>query len=115
VHELLADQDARPAQGRAGRQVVRDPFLLTRLIADDLRLYSSVLGDVRWPGLLGWRDSTGATRPGGRMRIDPTTALRHELKGRAFFCCLRACAHEFGRDPARFLRGAPGVPGQESR
>jgi trehalose synthase len=39
---LKHQQDAR-ALGAAGRAVVRERFLLTRLIADELRLYASLL------------------------------------------------------------------------
>jgi trehalose synthase len=113
VRELLADPDARQTQGEAGRRVVRDRFLLTRLIADDLRLYSSALGDRPPVGPRGVAGLDGEPRdPVCGMRIDPATALRQELKGHAFFFCSRACAHEFARDPNRFLRGSPDVAQQ---
>ncbi len=110
VRDLLADPETREAQGQAGRRVVRDRFLLTRLIADDLRLYSSVLGERPLAGPHGAAGLDGEPRdPVCGMGIDPATALRQELQGHVFFFCSRACAHEFTRDPERFLRGAPHV------
>lgn len=41
--ELLADPELRRALGEAGREHVRERFLLTRLLADDLRLYAALL------------------------------------------------------------------------
>jgi trehalose synthase len=108
VRELLGDPDARVAQGEAGRTIVRDRFLLTRLIADDLRLYSSMLGERPLTGPQGLSGLDGEPRdPVCGMRIDPAVALRQERQGRSFFFCSRACAHEFARDPDRFLRGVP--------
>ena len=44
---LLRNPEAGKALGRRGKDSVRERFLLTRLIADELRLYASVLGELR--------------------------------------------------------------------
>jgi trehalose synthase len=46
---LLRHPDQARALGAAGRERVRDHFLLTRLLADDLRLYGSLLSDLTKP------------------------------------------------------------------
>jgi trehalose synthase len=44
---LLRNPEAGKALGRRGKDSVRERFLLTRLIADELRLYASVIGELR--------------------------------------------------------------------
>jgi trehalose synthase len=46
---LLHHPDQAHTIGTAGREHVRDHFLLTRLLTDDLRLYRSVLSGTRTP------------------------------------------------------------------
>ncbi len=58
--ELLADPELRQEMGRHGRREVRSHFLLPRLIADELRLYASILGD-------GSRRSNPAGQEGGSV------------------------------------------------
>lgn len=110
VHELLADPGAREAHGEAGRKVVRSRFLLTRLIADDLRSYSSALGTRPIAGPRGLAGLDEEPRdPVCGMRIDPATDIRQEVRGHAFFFCSRTCASEFVEDPDRYLRGTPWI------
>jgi trehalose synthase len=102
-----------PAQGKAlaikGKELVRERFLLTRLIADELRLYASVLGELRQAeqpvaqvGLAGEpRD------PVCGMHIIPAKALTAEHEGHLYHFCSSACEKLFKEDPKRFLRGKP--------
>ena len=105
--ELLDDPDQRRELGEQGRTLVRERFLLTRLIADELRLYASVLGTTPRAvagvlvGLSGnHRD------PVCGMRVDPTRARHLDYDSRDFFFCSHSCEDEFARDPERFLRAA---------
>jgi trehalose synthase len=100
----------RPDEGRAlaarGRELVRERFLLTRLIADELRLYGSLLGarpaaaaPVAKVGLAGEvRD------PVCGMQLDPAKALADEHRGRTYYFCSESCRQEFTAAPERFLR-----------
>ena len=45
ILQLLRNPEEGAALGAAGRELVRGDYLLTRLISDELALYSSVLGD----------------------------------------------------------------------
>lgn len=56
VLRLLRDPEHARAVGRAGRERVRERFLLPRLLADELRLYGAVLG-------AGGEESPRAARP----------------------------------------------------
>jgi trehalose synthase len=56
---LLLHPDEARALGARGREVVRQRFLLTRLIADELRLYSSLLASR--PGTVGASAEIGLT------------------------------------------------------
>jgi trehalose synthase len=105
VLELLSDADRAHELGRTGHALVRERFLLTRLLADELQLYASVLGtplrrgDVAVAGLAGeLRD------PVCGMRIDPKTARTLSFGGESYVFCSRNCEEEFARDPQRFLR-----------
>ena len=90
---------------------MRERFLLTRLIADELRLYASVLGSqaVEVPGML--------VGLGGEHR-DPVCGMRiHVRDGRRlafdrhdYFFCSESCEHEFAADPERFLRAQSVLP-----
>ena len=75
VCRLLGDADERHELGEKGRALVQNRFLLPRLIADELRLYASVLGDSRAVkgNLVG---PTGNHRdPVCGMHVDPAHAL----------------------------------------
>lgn len=105
VLDLLNNPELRQELGQRGRSLVRDRFLLTRLIADELRLYTSVLGsrprDV--PGLLaGFGDEH--RDPVCGMRIDPARASHLEHGDQNYLFCSRSCMDEFAHDPDRFRR-----------
>jgi trehalose synthase len=103
--ELLDDPELRQELGHAGKELVRERFLLPRLIADELRLYREIAVD-------GARDDTGELRlaahgepdPVCGMRIDPTTARALTYGERTHYFCSRTCEEEFARDPERFVR-----------
>jgi trehalose synthase len=95
--------------GATRRELVRERYLLTRLIADDLRLYGSVLGTVlphkpgAQAGLAGEeRDSACG------VRVGP-----HKASG----CTYRVESHYFCSESCQPIRGHPEVfsPGDELR
>jgi trehalose synthase len=111
VRDLLADAAQRRELGERGRALVRQRFLLTRLIADELRLYASVLGsqpaDV--PGML--VGLGGEHRdPVCGMRIHAQTGRRLAFDRRDYFFCSESCEQEFAADPERFLRAQSVLP-----
>lgn len=87
-----------------GRELVRQRFLLTRLIADELRLYAALLGErphlaepvmpVALNGEL--RD------PVCGMKVDSSRDVALEYAGRRIYFCSVECRQIFKRDPARF-------------
>ncbi len=105
VLELLGDPQARRELGESGRALVRDRFLLTRLIADELRLYCSVVGAER-------REPSGALVGLGAEHRDPVCGMhvnhfhpRHlEYDHETYYFCSRTCEEEFAANPERFLR-----------
>ena len=111
VVELLRNPDEGQALGNRGRDLVRERFLLPRLLADELRLYAALLG--RQPLT---HASTGEAGIGGEardpvcgMRIDdPRATLTAVSDGKTYGFCSRNCRHEFLADPARFLRSDTG-------
>ncbi len=109
--ELLADPARRRELGESGRAVVRERFLLTRLIADELRLYASVLGTEPAPATGGLVGLTGEERdPVCGMRVDRASARHLAYDHHDVYFCSRSCEDEFARDPARFLRAAMVLP-----
>jgi trehalose synthase len=105
VLELLGDPQARRELGESGRTLVRDRFLLTRLMADALRLYCSVVGAQP-------REPSGALVGLGAEHRDPVCGLhvnhihpRHlEYDHETYYFCSRTCEEEFAANPERFLR-----------
>ncbi len=103
----------RPEEARefgvTSRELVRERFLLTRLIADALRLHGSVL-----PHKPGAQAGLQAGLPGEER--DPACGVRvgpHKASG----CTYRVESHHFCFGSYRTVRGYPGVfpPGDELR
>ncbi|MFI5045978.1 MAG: glycosyltransferase [Acidimicrobiia bacterium] len=108
VCELLDDPARRHELGELGRAHVQRRFLLPRLIADELRLYHSVLGSrpaASTAPLVG----LGRERrdPVCGMRVQGAGARRLEFDGRDHFFCSETCEQEFAAAPERFLRASP--------
>lgn len=109
--ELLRDAEQRRALGEAGRAHVRERFLLTRLIADELRLYASVLGSEPPAPPPAAAGLAGEQRdPVCGVHVDPVTARHLSYDGRDHSFCSQTCEQEFALDPERFLRAAPRRP-----
>jgi trehalose synthase len=106
---LLGDEERRHALGTSGRQLVRDRFLLTRLIADELRLWTAQLtGAPALPAPPGAAGVGGETRdPVCGMQVDPSSARHIQLDDHDYWFCSGSCAAEFSRDPQRFRRAEP--------
>jgi trehalose synthase len=106
LHAIEADELAV-----RGRDLVRKRFLLTRLIADELRLYASLLG-TRQPAQLPVALIGLACEDRGPvcgMRLDPRKAPTLEYAGVRLPFCSQACRDQFARSPERFLRSQAGV------
>jgi trehalose synthase len=105
VGDLLAHPDHRRAFGLRGQARVREHFLLPRLIADELRLYTSLLGSESAD------DASTAVRVRGEPR-DPVCGMRIEhnegrhlsFGGHDYYFCAERCEQQFAVDPDRFLR-----------
>jgi trehalose synthase len=111
VIELLQSPDEAETLGSRGRDLVRERFLLPRLLGDELRLYAALL-DRESPRHAG----TGQAGIGGEAR-DPVCGMRIDDGGaaltavsdsRTYAFCSPNCRHEFLRDTARFLRSDTG-------
>jgi trehalose synthase len=97
-----------PAEGQRlaqqGREVVRKRFLLTRLIADELRLYAAVLGSRPQP-----REAVATVALRGELRdpvcgmkVEPSRDLAVEHEGRTIYFCSAECRQIFRSNPGRF-------------
>jgi trehalose synthase len=111
IVELLTNPDEAEALGRRGRDLVRDRFLLPRLLADDLRLYGVLLGHE--PAAHERVAESGLNRetrdPVCGMRIDDVDRAPAAVSdGRTYWFCSHSCRHEFLADPQRFLRSDTG-------
>jgi trehalose synthase len=103
---LLRNADEGKALATRGKELVRERFLLTRLIADELRLYASVLGTVQQAvepvAKVGF---AGELRdPVCGMQVVPYRAIALEHGGHVYHFCGSGCAKLFKADPDRFLR-----------
>jgi trehalose synthase len=107
IIELLHNPEEAETLGNRGRDIVRERFLLPRLLADELRLYAALLG--RHAPQHAGTSEAGIGRetrdPVCGMRIDDAhAALTVVSDGDTYAFCSRTCRREFLRDPARFLR-----------
>jgi trehalose synthase len=105
VGELLSDPDRRREFGVHGQARVRERFLLPRLIADELRLYASVL-EAEAVAISGATVSVHHEQrdPVCGMRIDGNQSRHLSFGGRDHYFCAEGCEQQFAADPERFLR-----------
>jgi trehalose synthase len=102
---LLKDPEEGQQLARKGQELVRERFLLTRLIADELRLYGDLLGTRQPRSAVAKAGLTGEERdPVCGMQLDPEEALEYEYAGRAYQFCSETCRQQFEATPEPFLR-----------
>jgi trehalose synthase len=100
---LLRNPEEGKVLAAKGRELVRQRFLLPRLIADELRLCSDLLGiapaaaeSAAKVGLSGeYRD------PVCGMRVDPRTPFTAAYGGRTYHFCSESCRQQFEDEPER--------------
>ena len=104
---LLKNPEEGQKLAQRGWELVRERFLLTRLIADELRLYGDLLG-ARHPhsgvaevGLAGEKRD-----PVCGMRLDPGQRLEYTYRGLTYQFCSESCREQFRATPKYFLRAA---------
>ena len=92
-----------------GRELVRQRFLFTRLIDDELQLYASLLcSKLRIEPPVSQIRPVGEERdPVCGMRIRPHNALPRAYTGRMFAFCTGSCRQQFETTPLRLLRSQP--------
>ena len=105
---LLKDPEEGQQLARRGQELVRERFLLTRLIADELRLYGDLLETRQPRSAVAKAGLTGEERdPVCGMQLDPEEALvEYEYAGRAYQFCSKTCRQQFEATPESFLRAA---------
>jgi trehalose synthase len=109
---VLRNPDEGRRLGVSGRELGRERFLLTRLIADELRLYGALLGVQQAPAPVAKVGLAGEERdPVCGMRVDPVKALEYEYQGHLYHFCSQSCREQFRATPEYFLRATVGVLG----
>ena len=105
---LLADPAQASRTAEAGRDLVRRRFLLPRLIGDELRLISGLLGQhpsAPAPGVLAAAGVAGEDRdPVCGMRVDGAGTHSTDYEGTLFQFCSASCLRQFTARPQLFLR-----------
>jgi trehalose synthase len=98
------------------RAAVRKRFLLTRLIADELRLYEDLLGTRQLPTPVAKVGLAGEERdPVCGMLLDPEKVPEtYEYGGDRYYFCSRSCQVQFEAAPEYFLGAIAGVLGGSS-
>jgi uncharacterized protein len=76
-------------------------------ITVDYRLALNTLGVAIFAALFWLTTRRGATDPVCGMKVDRTTALIKELRGRPHYFCSIHCLHAFEADPNKYLKAAP--------
>jgi trehalose synthase len=105
ILRLLTDPEEGQELARRGRELVLERFLLTRLIADELRLYGDLLGTRQPRSAVTKAGLAGEERdPVCGMQLDPEVALEYEYEGRAYHFCSETCRQQFKATPEHFLQ-----------
>ncbi|QIN84469.1 glycosyltransferase [Rubrobacter tropicus] len=106
---LLKDPEEGAELAGMGRELVRGRFLLTRLIADELRLYGALLG-ARQPDVAVAQAGLGREDrdPVCGMLLGPTPAFGYEYRGHRYDFCSESCRGQFEASPEYFLRAVAG-------
>lgn len=108
VLELIENRTRALELAMAGRELVRERFLLTRMMADEMRLFQSVLGrpSIETPAAM--IGLTGEVRdPVSGRAVDPDVALTAEHEGRTYYFISAESRDQFLEDPERFRRAHP--------
>ena len=93
------------AGAERGRELVRERFLLPRLIADELRLYGDLLGTPQKPLVAAQAGLAGEKRdPVCGMRLAPDEGISYEYAGHLYHFCSESCREQFRQTPEYFLR-----------
>lgn len=103
---LLENTEEAEDMARKGKELVRERFLLTRLIADELRLYSDLV-DMSLSGInqKTHEQKSGVVHdPVCGMTVIPAKALHLDYNGRKFYFCSGTCKKIFEEDPGSFIR-----------
>jgi len=102
---LLKDPEEGQQLARRGQELVHERFLLTRLIADELRLYGDLLGTRQPRSAVAKAGLTGEVRdPVCWKHLDPAEVLEYVYAGRAYRFCSETCRQQFEATPEPFLR-----------
>lgn len=97
---LLRDKERARDLGEAGRERVRQQFLLPRLVFDELSLVRDLFADRVTTSRI-WRDDQD---PVCGMTVDVTTdPPASEFDGRSYVFCSKECKIRFDAFPSRFL------------
>src|SRR5918993_4317194 len=101
---LLRHPEEGEMLGARGRELVRERFLLTRLIADELRLYGALLGAQQLPTTVAKAGLAGEERdPVCGMLLDPEKAPEYAYRGQRYHFCSESCREQFRATPEYFL------------
>src|SRR5918993_4925779 len=101
---LLRNPEEGQAPGPGGREMVRERFLLTRLIADELRLYGALLGAQQPRTSVAKVGLAGEERdPVCGMRLDPEEVPEYAYRGQRYHFCSESCREQFRATPEYFL------------
>ena len=107
---LLKDPEEGQQLALRGQELVRKRFLLTRQIADELRLYGDLLGAHQPRPAVAQAGLAGEERdPVCGMLLDPQAALEYEYRGHRYHFCSESCREQFGAAPEYFLRAVAGA------
>jgi trehalose synthase len=105
---LIRDRGRALELAMTGRELVRDRFLLTRMMADEMRLFESVLGKPSIDTPAAMIGLTGEIRdPVSGRAVDPEVAYTAEFGDRTYYFISAESREQFLEDPERFLRAHP--------
>jgi trehalose synthase len=106
---LLRNPEQARALGASGRELVRQRFLLTRLLADELRLCAALLATPPVDTAAAHVGLAGEARdPVCGRRLDGDARAPVDGAGEGHVFCSQTCREQFETDPRRFMRsGSP--------
>ncbi len=102
---LMRNKEEAKEIGSAGKERVKNHFLLSRLLQDELKLYNSLLESEtshRNFREIYNKKTDGEKDPVCGMVVDPDNAIIKTVNGNIFYFCCNSCMEIFNENLSRY-------------
>lgn len=103
---LMKNREQAKEIGLAGKERIKERFLLSRLLQDELTLYDSLLKSKNKADFSEEHEkkADGRRDPVCGMTVNPEKAVKKTVKGNTFYFCSGSCRELFNKNISRYLK-----------